>query len=723
MKRLIHLIALSAIAISASAQDNLLAEKPIFTLGEAKTWTYEDQSVTFNTDDLSKIVAVPTNTSNVFLYPEQGALSNDPANQAIGIQGFYIDLGEVMEVGTVTTTWEGAAADSYEIYLTDATPTLAILDTEATYTVAGLGQYTENTAVLPAGAKGQYLVFQPTKATNYGWGVKIRSISATAPVNDVLTTFNVTPGIVALGEQTKVALTFLNQLGIAIPAENVSVSVSDNAEFADGLLTVVSGASATFTATMDQVSLTATVYVATAPEIPAATSIKTPIFTNGVTDDNSTAEFTVAYNGGAVNNGMIEFENGTVAQSFGNTQCVFFSNSATTGAWNGNINPSAEGYRSLCLDVFASKAVAGTIEFESVENLEGGHTFNFTLEAGKWNPIEVDVRGATKLGNLSIRFTEANKCDILLANIYFTPAYVEGDTEAPVLSEITAEASMTSVALSFSATDDKNETIYYTITVGDKAYNVSGTSGETINYTVTGLDATTEYEISVVASDGLNTSQPKTVTVTTTGVPDSPQLTGENFDLVYSSWLSTDLPSFDAWGSTGKMGVLTTESGNEALYFSNFNGQWGGIVDLAIELADNSETLNIDVFTDGVDGTFDLAPVWKDAQNTPGTTVDVKSGEWTSYSFDLKVFGFPTYGYDVIQIALTNSSLDSFAVDNLYFAPKSTASLSGVSVDETAVDVVSIQGVVLRRGVAAAEATIGLPAGLYIVGNKKVLVK
>lgn len=39
------------------------------------------------------------------------------------------------------------------------------------------------------------------------------------------------------------------------------------------------------------------------------------------------------------------------------------------------------------------------------------------------------------------------------------------------------------------------------------------------------------------------------------------------------------------------------------------------------------------------------------------------------------------------------------------------------------VDVYTINGVKMRSAVAPANATTGLPAGLYIIGDKKVLVK
>ena len=731
MKKPFLILCLAA-AFTANAQDNLCWGDgvTIHPLGEFKTWYQNGTDNTFTVEqaNLDKIIAQPTNKDNIFLFPETGGGWDTPANHEIGIQGFYIDFGTPTSVGIVSTTWEGAAADAFEIYFTDSEPTIAILDTEPTYQASGLGQYGENTAVMPDGTRGRYLVFQPTNATNWGWGVKIRSLSATAPADDILTSFTVTPGIVSLGQAVPVTFSCLNQFGVNIDLDRVVLAVSGDGDvnFENGSLTIVSGTYAQFTATMNDESLTATVYAASAPVVPDVTSIKTPVFSNGMTDYNDDVEWTTGYNGGATNNGTITFENGTVAQSFGNTRCVFFSNKTTTGAWNGNINPSANGYRNLCLDVFSAKAVQCYIEFESVENLEGGHTYYFDLNAGEWNSLTVDVLGATKLNNMSIRFTEANIDDILLTNIYFSPVYIEGDEEAPVLSDITAVPSMTSIALSFSATDNANDNISYSITVGDKVYGTSGKSGETVEYTVTGLQPNTEYQISVAASDGLNVCDPKTVTVTTTGMPDSPELTGEDFDLLYSSWMNSEMPLFDSWGSSGKMSALETSNGNTVLGFSNYDGQWGGLIDLNIKLSEASVYLNIDVFTDGNSGSFKLAPVWAGANGatTPGTTIAVETGKWKTYQIPLDTFGFGNYGDSVIQLSFSESTLSSFAVDNIYFSPKADTGVEAVTVEDAAtVNVVNLQGVVLRSNVAREDALRGLPAGLYIVGGKKILVK
>lgn len=57
-----------------------------------------------------------------------------------------------------------------------------------------------------------------------------------------------------------------------------------------------------------------------------------------------------------------------------------------------------------------------------------------------------------------------------------------------------------------------------------------------------------------------------------------------------------------------------------------------------------------------------------------------------------------------------------------YVGSTSAIEIVGADGEDAAVDVYSMQGILLRKAVPASEATQGLPAGLYIVGGKKVLV-
>ncbi|MDE6126779.1 MAG: hypothetical protein K2G30_07475, partial [Muribaculaceae bacterium] len=489
--------AIAAVAImspTAAAQD-LLAGKPIYPLGEPMTWSNGDASYTFVADDLAKLVATPQNTANVFLYPENGAI-NTPENQQKGAQPFYVDMEADMEVGSVTTTWEGAAANSYNIYLTETEPTAETLATTPAYTATGLGQYTLNSAVLPDGSHGRYLVFQVTDATNWGWGVKIRSIAAAAPAADELTGFTVAPSFATIATPTPVSMTFTNQLGTAIAAEKVSVSVSDNATFADGVLTINSGDAALFTASMGDVELTATVYAVSAPAVPDSEQILTPIFTNGKTEYNGTAGFIVAYNGGAKELGRITFPDGEVAAGFADTRCVFFYNNSAEimGGWDVDINPTEKNYGALHIDIFATKNVSGNVVFERTTAIGDNHPI--TLKAGEWNSIEIPLAGETMLHTMSVRFDDTNVSDILVSNIYFSPLVDSGDEDAPVFGEISAEASMTGVTLSFSATDAASR-IYYTISDGTRSFVTNAVSGENVTYTVSGLAPDTDYTFTI----------------------------------------------------------------------------------------------------------------------------------------------------------------------------------------------------------------------------------
>ena len=56
--------------------------------------------------------------------------------------------------------------------------------------------------------------------------------------------------------------------------------------------------------------------------------------------------------------------------------------------------------------------------------------------------------------------------------------------------------------------------------------------------------------------------------------------------------------------------------------------------------------------------------------------------------------------------------------------PGASTIINTIASDVNAVvNVYNMQGVTVRKGVTAAEATTDLPAGMYIVGNRKVIVK
>ena len=712
-----------AIAQGASAQMvDLLAEKPIFTLGPAKTWTGTDGERTFDPETLTKIVAVPTNTSNIYLFYEGGGFNTD-ANKEIGIQGFYIDMESEQEVSVVSSTWEGAAASAYDIYLTNDVPTLDILETEPTYSATALGQYTSNKATLPEGSKGRYLVFQPTNATNYGWGVKIRSMSAIAPYVSELTTFTVSPSMARLNTPVPVSFTFSNQLDEPIDPAEVTVTVSDNATYEDGILTIKEGTEAVFTAKMGEKELTCTVAaIAEAPGAPG--KYKEPIFLSNDEELDATINLMVGYNGGATRLDNVAFPDGEIALAFTDTRCVFFGNSATLGNWNTKLNPVESGFRNLHMEVYVTKDVTANITFEGAGDRQNN---NVQLTANKWNSVDVNLVGIETINNYSIRFSEADMCDALVTNIYFTALYVEGDETAPVLDVLEAEGGQGNVTFTLKATDDLNDVVDFNIEWPGQSVTVEGKSGEEFKYVVEGLAMGTEYTFSVKAGDGLNWTDPQTVTVKTEGLEDAPAVTidTEKYDVVavFSYSLgATVAPGFDAWGSAGTYGTIATDNGQNVLYFTNYYDQWGGL-NIETELGDVCNTLHMDIFPIEApeNCVLEIAPVWTDANGatTPNKVVDLKGNVWNHVELPLSDFGYPQYGTKIGQFAVNHPNFSSFVIGNFYFTgEKIEDAVESVGVEDGAAEYFNLQGVRVNG-----ELTPGLYIRLQNGKSTKVLVK
>lgn len=110
-------------------------------------------------------------------------------------------------------------------------------------------------------------------------------------------------------------------------------------------------------------------------------------------------------------------------------------------------------------------------------------------------------------------------------------------------------------------------------------------------------------------------------------------------------------------------------------------------------------------------------PVMVDFGNSTRAVVDLRNmrsnnGRLLDPSH-IHIVGFWSYGGEKFRLKAVFPANDRNA----------DASLDTVVADTEAVDVYSLQGLLIRRGVAREEATAGLPSGIYIVGGKKVIVR
>ncbi len=547
----------TAPALNSKAQDSATLIPgdgvTIHALGGFKTWTKdvngETQTFTQTQAQLDKIITTPTNTDNIYLFPEAGGKWATDDNKAIGIQGFYIDMGSINTVGTVRTTWEGAAANAMDIYVMKSEPTPENIQAATpAYSGTNLGQYTEHTANLTSYNTGRYLALVPRDATNWDWGVKIRSLSAASGTESVLTTFSASPAFVQTGDATQMTFNFGNQLGSSFDSEDIVVTCSDNATLDGKMLTINSRESATLTATLNGVSLNTTVHAITAPTAPKPADIKAPVWVDA--ESAKTAVWAFGWDGGATDLGNIPFNNGTVAKYLGDVKTVFFGNSLCTGnTADTDFNPSERGYKSLKLSIFSRRTINGSLTIQGVRYGEDHNgqekSVSFQLEAGKWSQLAFDCSNVTNIHAMSVKLNGDNVSDLLLANIYFTPLSIEGDTEAPVIESATANCTLPmSANITVKATDNLNPTITYHLTYGDNSVSFEGPGGEETTYTVEGLLPNTEYTFTVTASDGANNSAPTDI-VATTLAEDAEFTLGTNPDgsvryLPFSTFASND---------------------------------------------------------------------------------------------------------------------------------------------------------------------------------------
>ncbi|MDE7335642.1 MAG: hypothetical protein K2N10_04970, partial [Muribaculaceae bacterium] len=417
---------------------------------------------------------------------------------------------------------------------------------------------------------------------------------------------------------------------------------------------------------------------------------------------------------------------------FGDTRCVFFynNNGMIQGGWNTKINPTEKGYDILHLDIFATRNLTGNVVFEGASVIGVNH--EIVLQPGKWNNIDIALTGETDINNMSVRFDEANAGDIILSNIYFSAQLDVDDHEAPVFDAVTVSPVAMGATLSMTATDNTATLVYYVIKVGEATYACSGRSGEEVVYSISGLTPETDYTASITVSDGVNVSEAKDVNFRTLALfpaPD-PTLAEKQVVAVFSEYYGVSaLPSFDNWGSQAYSAPMTIGS-KTILALNNYQGMWGGIVNFGISASELKMTsLHIDVLGSTEDGELTFYPVWTDAE---GVSVQaegirlpttIKANEWNSLDFNLED-DFNYHGGSIFQLAMTNSTLPNFAIDNFYFYTNDdSTAIENVEVDVKAVNVFDIQGRCVRGNVAADKAVDNLPAGVYIIGGRKVLVK
>lgn len=645
------------------AQTNLTSGKTVVPLGGLKSYNNGTTDYTISQDDLQKITQ-DGNTANVYLFPEGGY--DTEANRATGIQGFYIDMGASKSVGIIKSTWEGADAGG-DIYVTNTEPaadgTLTGATLIATFTNA---QEAAKDVAAQVDNSGRYIVFVPTEATNYAWGVKIRTFAAFEKEASVLSSLEVTPSVVKVGEATAMTFTAKDQVGIAI-TEGVTYTAT-GATLSGTTLTASAAGNVTITATYNGTSVSKTITAVavsnpttnpTEPTDLAANviAVYSATYGKGLVDNNPAW----GVGGGAPNPVYNSLEEVEIADGH---KVVHVNGTGFNNRTAGGVGITSD-YDKIHVALYPFTATTAKI---FGDNAYGDAIPVSGLVPGQWNYVEVDNPG-NQPNYILVELV--GEQEFYLDHFYFSKPAVDDD-EAPVLdAPVVKGVSPVSATLTLKANDNKSPKITYVVTdQNNQTYTTTGDNNTAIDFVVSPLQSNTAYTFSVVAKDNNeNASAAQTVTATTTALAAAPVPTKEADKVlsIYSdTYTAATAYNYGAWGQSTAVEARDID-GNEALNLSNFNY-------LGFEYAEDIDLKDMDYVHIDVlplqTMNLGITPIMRGGTPTekPTSVGELTVGEWNSKDIKLSDFGLDYANFKSFQLKIdAGSGNDNLLVDNIYF--------------------------------------------------------
>ena len=639
------------------AQTNLTSGRTVVPLGGLKEFKPADAVTTANL----QLMTQDGNTTNVFLFPENG--ENLDYNKELGIQGFYIDMGESKSVGSIKSTWEGADCGA-NIYVTDTEPAAdgSITDEKLIATFDDAQASAKDVAV-SADNSGRYIVFVPTTPTNFAWGVKIRTFAAFEKESSVLTSLEVNPTMVKVGEATTLTIVAKDQVGLALDGVTYSV---DNGTLEGNVLTAATAGNVVITGTLNSVSVTATI-IATDISAPTANAteptdlaanviaIYSDKYNKGINDSNPAW----GIGGGAPNPLYTSVEEVVIADGH---KAVHVNgtgfNNRTAGAV-GITNDYNKIYVALYPFTATTAKIFGDNEYADAIEVTG-------LVPGQWNYVAVD--NTKNLPNYML-VELVGETEFYLDHFYVAKPAV-ADDEAPVLN--TAELEGTgagSVTLKLKATDNISEKVTYVINDGTNNYTTNGNSGEEITYTIGNLAFNTEYTFTITAQDdNENASDAQTVNATTGGITAAPVPTQDAADVIslYSdTYTAATTYGYGDWGQSTVVADIDIE-GNQTMKLTDYNYlgfELGSDLDLSEMTHVHIDLLPVQTMNVGITPILKSGTPTENSQSVGTLT----PGEWNSIDLPLSQFGM-NFTNPVFQIKIDRGTgTETLFVDNIYF--------------------------------------------------------
>ena len=653
MKKLFLLTLAFVASLTAMAQTNLTSGRTVVPLGGL------NDRISF---DNLQLITVDNNTTNVYLLPE-------PSATGTPIQGFYIDLGASKSIGAVRSTWEGADCGA-NIYVTDTEPAAdGALTGETLIATFDNAQASAKDAGVTVSNSGRYIVFVPTEPTNAGWGVKIRTFVALEKEASVLTSLDVTPTMVKVGEPTEMTFTAKDQLGVTL-TEGVTFAAT-NATLSGTTLTAAAAGEVKITATYNGVSVSKTIMAVSvsAPttnpteptDLPAnVIAVYSAKYGKGLVDNNPVW----GVGGGAPNPLYSSLEEVEIADGH---KVVHVVGTGFNNRTAGGVGITSD-YTKICVALYPFVATEAKI---FGDNAYANALTVTGLVPGQWNYVE--LANESNFPNY-VLVELVGESEFYLDHFYFAKPALD-DTQAPTLdvAELLS-AGIGSATLKLKATDDKSTQVTYVITdQNSKTYTTKGNSGAEITYTIGGLEYGADYTFTITAKDdNENVSDSKTVTATTLAMVAAPVPDKAAANVV--SLYSDSYTAATTWasGDWGQATVQTEESvgDNKVLKFTSFNYFGFDSFSDQLDLSD-MEYVHIDVLP-LQDMNLRITPILVGRSENATSVGTLTPGVWNSKDIKLSDLGLD-YANKAFQLKLDNGTgTEILYVDNIYFWKEAT---------------------------------------------------
>lgn len=224
-----------------------------------------------------------------------------------------------------------------------------------------------------------------------------------------------------------------------------------------------------------------------------------------------------------------------------------------------------------------------------------------------------------------------------------------------------------------------------------------------------------------------------------------------NVVAIYSNvYGKTELPSFTAQNATIEHlttatpsqrnvkpyaegeGDSESEDANKVILFKNMSVNENATINLNEDVT-GATLFCMDVYSQ-TPGTITISALWDYKGVTADTSdktypVNISSdqvNQWIPVSFEATRIGYGVtsqYNSPITTIAklYITSDIPEFAIDNCYFAGSGALAVEAIGAENGVVDVFTLQGICVKKGVKAENALYDLPEGIYIVGGKKVM--